>query len=200
MIIECIVTTINGSGEVNFAPMGVTIAGDRIAEGDQVWLRPFRTTTTFANLARSRAAVAHATDDVLQFARCALEDVQLPWVPAAAVRGAVVLGACHHWELSVEAIDAAAERAEVACRVVARGHQRDFSGFNRAQAAVIEAVILATRTHLLDLSFIRGEYERLWIPVRKTGGEREHAAMRYLEERLEELLRGGAAHVANARP
>jgi hypothetical protein len=53
-------------------------------------------------------------------------------------------------------------------------------GFNRAKHAVLEAAILATRTHLLPADQIRDEYARLQIIVDKTAGPREREAMALL--------------------
>jgi hypothetical protein len=71
--------------------------------------------------------------------------------------------------------------------VVHRGVSREFMGFNRARHAVLEAAILATRTHLLPADQIRDEYARLQIIVDKTAGPREQEAMalltRYVQSR-----------------
>jgi hypothetical protein len=47
--------------------------------------------------------------------------------------------------------------------------------------AVLEAAILATRTHLIPPEEIRREYERLQIIVDKTAGPREQEAMSFLK-------------------
>jgi hypothetical protein len=60
---------------------------------------------------------------------------------------------------------------------VHRGTRREFLGFNRARHAVLEAAILATRTHLLPADEIRREYERLQVIVDKTAGPHEQEAM-----------------------
>jgi hypothetical protein len=64
--------------------------------------------------------------------------------------------------------------------VVHRGFRREFVGFNRARHAVLEAAILATRTHLLPAEQIRSEFEKLQIIVDKTAGPREREAMALL--------------------
>jgi len=66
--------------------------------------------------------------------------------------------------------------------VVHRGVNREFMGFNRAKHAVLEAAILATRTHLLPADQIRDEYARLQIIVEKTAGPREREAMALLTD------------------
>jgi hypothetical protein len=68
--------------------------------------------------------------------------------------------------------------------VVKKGVLREFIGFNRAQNAVIEAAILATRLRFLGREHVLKEFERLRLIVDKTGGEQEHAAFRYLSEHV----------------
>jgi hypothetical protein len=47
---------------------------------------------------------------------------------------------------------------------------------------VLEAAILATRTHLLPAEQIRAEFARLQVIVDKTAGPREHEAMALLSK------------------
>lgn len=179
MIIESILTTMNGSGRVNFAPMGVEWGEHEIV------IKPFLETTTFQNLRETRAAVINLTDDVLLFARGATSDVQFPAVPATLVRGVVLEAACFWREVEVDTIDATPPRARVVTRVVHRGTRREFLGFNRARHAVLEAAILATRTRLLPAAQIRDEFARLQVIVDKTAGPREREAMALLTAYVE---------------
>jgi hypothetical protein len=55
-------------------------------------------------------------------------------------------------------------------------------GFNRAKHAVLEAAILATRTHLIPADQIRDEFARLQVIVDKTAGPREREAMALLTD------------------
>jgi uncharacterized protein len=176
VIIESILTTMDARGTVNFAPMGVEWGEDRIV------IKPFLETTTFRNLAATRAAVVNLTDDVLLFARGAIADVQFPASPAVRVRGVVVEAACAWREVEVESVDATPPRARVVTVVVHRGFRREFLGFNRARHAVLEAAILATRLHLLPADEIRAEYARLQVIVEKTAGPREREAMALLAD------------------
>ena len=79
-------------------------------------------------------------------------------------------------------MDATPPRARVVTTVVHRGVRREFLGFNRARHAVLEAAILATRTHLLPAEQIREEFARLQVIVDKTAGPRERDAMALLTE------------------
>jgi hypothetical protein len=176
VIIESIVTSMGTDGAVNFAPMGVEWGESTIV------LKPFLETTTFRNVAATRAAVVNITDDVMLFAQAAISSPQFPWTPASVVRGAVLDAACSWRELEVVAIDDTPPRSRIEARVVHRGQRREFIGFNRARLAVLEAAILATRTHLLPAEQIRADYERLQVIVDKTAGPREREAMALLTE------------------
>ena len=52
----------------------------------------------------------------------------------------------------------------------------------RSRHAVLEAAILATRTHLLPAEQIRDEFARLQVIVDKTSGPREREAMALLTD------------------
>jgi hypothetical protein len=176
VILETIVTTLDGEGIINFAPMGVEWDEELIV------LKPFLETTTFRNLRDSKAAVVNLTDDAMLFAQGAISRPQFPFVPAAKVRGAVLEAACSWRELEVLTIDDTPPRSRINTRVVHRGMKREFIGFNRARNAVLEAAILATRTHLLPKEQIREEFARLQVVVDKTAGPREREAMELLTQ------------------
>ena len=176
MIVETIVTTMDSQGAINFAPMGVEWGDETIV------LKPFLETTTYRNLSAAGAAVVNLTDDVMLFAQGAISSPQFPSLPASVVRGAVLEAACSWRELEVLQIDATPPRSRIDARVVHRGVRREFIGFNRARHAVLEAAILATRTHLLPAEQIRDEFARLQVIVDKTAGPREREAMELLTQ------------------
>jgi hypothetical protein len=176
VIIETIVTSMAPDGSINFAPMGVEWGEEIIV------LKPFLETTTFRNLRESRTAVVNLTDDVMLFAQGAVASPQFPWRPAAVVRGAVLEAACSWREIEVATIDDTPPRSRIEGRVVHSGFSREFVGFNRARHAVLEAAILATRTHLIPAEQIREEYDRLLVVVDKTAGPREREAMAMLTD------------------
>lgn len=176
MIIESIVTTVDANGSINFAPMGVEWGDETIV------LKPFLETTTFRNLNATGVAVVNLTDDAMLFAQGAISSPQFPFIPATIVEGAVLEAACSWRELRVVTIDATPPRSRIEAQVVHRGTRREFIGFNRARHAVLEAAILATRTHLLPAEQIREEYARLQVVVDKTAGPREREAMDLLTQ------------------
>jgi hypothetical protein len=98
----------------------------------------------------------------------------------------VLDGALAHAELKVERVEEDEQRPRFHCRVVHQAMHRPFLGFNRAQNAVIEAAILATRLHLLPREKIERDLAYLQIVVEKTAGPGEHEAWRLLIEKIED--------------
>ena len=178
MIIETIVTTMDATGAVNIAPMGVEWDGG----DDPPVLKPFLETTTFRNVTATGVAVVNLVDDVRIFARAAIANPDYPVVPAVAVRGVCLEAACSWRELTVHSMDSTPPRSRIETTIVHRGFRREFIGFNRARHAVLEAAIYATRVHMLDRSFIEAELARLQVIVDKTAGPAEHEAMALLTE------------------
>jgi hypothetical protein len=174
MIIESILTTTDAKGAVNCAPMGVEWGDDAIV------IKPFVDTATFRNLQATKSAVINLTDDVMLFAEAVTGNPVFPHHRATKVKGVVLDAACSWREVEVESIDGTPPRSRIVTRVVHRGTQRDFLGFNRARHAVLEAAILATRTHLIPAGEIQVELARLQVIVDKTASDREQEAMSLL--------------------
>jgi hypothetical protein len=185
VIVETIVTTVADDGTVNTAPMGVE--WDPAADHDRIVLKPFLDTATYRNVLATRAAVVNVTDDVRVFAQAAISNPQPPTIPAAVVRGVVLAGCCAWRELEVRSIDSTPPRSRIETAVVGRGTNRDFIGFNRAAAAVLETAIYATRLHILPLDFIESELTRLQVIVDKTAGAREFEAMALLTDYIRQI-------------
>ncbi len=183
MILEGIVTTMNEDESTNISPMGPIV--DRDLSG--MLLRPYQTSTTFANLKRLGEGVFHVTDDVELLARCAVGAIEpVPeLMPAAAVRGQILCDCCRWYAFRVIEIDDSQPRTEINCQIVDRGRVRDFLGFNRAKHAVVEAAILATRLGLLPHQEILEEIARLSVIVEKTAGDQEHRAFEFLRDYIQ---------------
>ena len=178
MIVETIVTTLDASGAVNIAPMGVEWDGGDAAPV----LKPFLETTTYRNVVATGAAVVNLIDDVGLFARAAISNPEHPVVPAVVVKGVVLRDACSWRELTVRSVDSTPPRSRIETKVAHRGVRREFIGFNRARHAVLEAAIYATRVHLLARDFLESELARLQVIVDKTAGPVEHEAMALLTD------------------
>src|SRR5687768_11841253 len=142
MIRETIVTTIDQNGEVHIAPLGLIAV-------DYDWIiAPFRPSRTLDNLRAVPHAVASHVDDVRIFAGCLTG--RRNW-PTVATSGPVprLQAAIAHSELSVTSVEEHAERPRFRARLVKAVAHAPFSGFNRAQAAVVELAILTSRLKML---------------------------------------------------
>lgn len=186
MIRESIVTTVSPDGGVHIAPMGVIWR-----EGAPV-LAPFRPSRTLDNLRAQPSAVISHTDDVRVFAGCLTGRRDWPVRPAEKVRGAFLADALAHQELEVVAFEDDPVRPRFRCRVVHEATHAPFRGFNRAQAAVIEAAILVSRLEMLPADKIDREIAYLASAVEKTAGEREREAWAWLTERIDSFRRTSA--------
>ena len=178
LILEGIMTTTNEDGSPNISPMGPIVD----ASMKRLTLRPYETSSTYANLRRTGHGVFHVTDDVGLIAHAAVGTLDpLPETTSpVGVNGHILADACRWYAISIESIDDSQQRITIEANVIAEGRLRDFFGFNRAKHAVIEAAILATRVDFLPADEILADFKRLQILVDKTGGEPEHDAFDFL--------------------
>ncbi len=156
-------------------------------------LRPFESSRTFENLIATRKAVIHVTDDVELFAKAAVDklDPEVAMQSVRPIEGTLwrVLRDCHRWfAVTIESIDGQGPRRDMRCRVEHSAVVRPFFGFNRAKHAVIEAAILATRTHLLSVESIDAELVRLQPLIDKTAGPAEQSAFEFLRKTIHERI------------
>ena len=181
MIRETIVTTQSPDGSIHIAPIGL------IVEPGGFVIAPFRPSQTLENLRANPHAVANYTDDVLIFAGCLTG--RRDWPTSAALAdldgdGARLAAALAHAELAVDRVEEHPERPRFHCRVVHEATHAPFRGFNRAQAAVVEAAILVSRLHMLPPEKIDREIAYLTIAIDKTAGPNERQAWDWLMERI----------------
>ncbi len=174
LIYEVIVTTVNQSGNAHIAPMGI-----REQDGLTV-IAPFRPSKTLENLQETNSAVINLTDDVRVFAGCLTGRSAWSTRPATKVQGVVLEQALAHRELKVKEFVEDETRPKFLCDEICRETHAPFQGFNRAQAAVIEAAVLVSRLHMLPKEKIDNEIEYLKIAMEKTAGLREKEAWNWL--------------------
>ena len=187
MVLEGLLTTGNADGTVNIAPMGPVV--DETC--DKIVLRPFQTSTTYANLQRSGGAVFHVTDDVLLLAQAAVGRIE-PFpttIAAETIVGSVLQDCCRWYELQVRSIDSSAPRATIETVIRKVGHGREWFGFNRARHAVLEAAIMATRVGIRPPDEILRQLVWLKPMVDKTGGARENDAWNLVETVIHQRLK-----------
>jgi uncharacterized protein len=182
MIRETIVTTADAAGRVHIAPLG--IIADDAAEGRGWIIAPFRPSTTLDNLRAVPFAVANYTDDVRIFAGCLTGRHDWSTTSSTHVPVPRLQGALAHAELAVSHVTEDEQRPRFHCRVVHQVSHAPFAGFNRAQAAVVEAAILVSRLHMLPRPKIEQELAYLEIAVTKTAGEAELTAWNWLQQKV----------------
>jgi hypothetical protein len=179
VIYETIITSSTDQGQVHIAPFGI-----RERDG-LVLIAPFRPSTSLDYLLRSRCAVVNLTDDARVFAGALTGRRDWPVRRAEQIDGYVLESALAHRELELIEVREDALRPELTFRVVFEAMHAPFRGFNRAQAAVLEAAVLVSRLHMLPLEKIEAEVNYLKIAVEKTAGENEWQAWGWLMERID---------------
>lgn len=178
MIREAVITSVSGAGQMHIAPMGF-----REFEG-RVVLAPFRPSTTLDNLLATRCAAVNFCDDVRIIAGCLTGRQDWPTLACEQVGCVRLAGALAHRELRLAHVEADEQRPRLHFDVVLERNHAPFRGFNRAQAAVVEAAILVSRLHLLPADKIDREMSYLAIAVEKTAGPHEQEAWAWLVERI----------------
>jgi uncharacterized protein len=178
MIRETIVTTADRDGRVHIAPIGI------IADGEGWIIAPFSPSTTLDNLRAVPFAVANYTDDVRVFAGCLTGRHHWPTTAADEVPVPRLAAALAHAELAVVRTQEDEQRPRFHCRVVRSASHAPFAGFNRGQAAVVEAAILLSRLDFLPRAKVEREIAYLEIAVQKTAGPAEAEAWAWLMARI----------------
>lgn len=187
-IVETIVTTSNGKGDVHIVPLGL------IADGRQWIVAPFRPSKTLDNLIAHPYVVASHTDDVRVFAGLVAGRKDWPLTPATSIDGYRLASCVSHWEMNVARVIDDDQRPRFICDVVHVESHSAWDGFNRAQAAVLELAVLTTRLNMLPAEKIESELKYLEIAISKTAGARENEAWGWLMEKIEawRLTRNGS--------
>lgn len=174
MIRECIVTSRREDGGTHIAPMGVHVVDQNLV------IAPFKPSATLENLHRHGCAVINYVDDVRIFAGCLTGRRAWPVYEAERIDVMRLRDCLAHTEVEVDSVEADELRPRFYCRAVYAANHASFQGFNRAQAAVIEAAVLVSRLHMLPADKVDREIGYLNIAVQKTAGPQEHEAWGWL--------------------
>ncbi|MCX4188316.1 DUF447 domain-containing protein [Methylophaga sp. OBS4] len=180
LIHEVIVTTMDGSGKVHSAPMGISEVNDYFI------IKPFKPSTTYDNLKRHRQCTINYTDDVRVFAGALTGRRDWSTLPCADIEGEYLEQALAHSEVEITRFEDDDPRACFYGSVIRDVSHAPFRGFNRAQSAVIEAAILVSRLGMLPEQKLRDEIAYLTIAINKTAGDREREAWGWLMEKVKQ--------------
>lgn len=178
MIFETIISTVDAQGKPHVTPFGVRY------EHDLVVISPFKPSTTLENILATQCATMNLTDDVRVFAGALTRHQALDLLPTAHIQGVRLANTLTHRELKLVKVQDDAIRPQLFFTVVHEAQHKPFQGFNRAQAAVIELAVLASRLHLLPRDKIENEINYLKIAIDKTAGEYELQAWGWLIDKI----------------
>ncbi len=180
MIYETIIISTDLDNNPHVTPFGVQY------EGDLVVISPYKPSKTLANILETKSATMNLTDDVRVFAGALTQ--RQPWtlLPTNTIKGLRLEGCLAHVELKLVDVREDAERPQLLMQQLESHHYSGFKGFNRAQAAVIELAVLASRLHFLPPEKIQSELDYLQIAIDKTAGDREITAWNWLTEKIKQ--------------
>ena len=181
MIRESIVTTRRADGSAHIAPMGIHVLDEHLL------IAPFRPSSTLDNLLRENCAVINYPDDVRIYAGSLTGRRDWPVCGADRIDGLRLSDCLAHTEVEVDYMQQDELRPRFYCRVVYEANHAPFHGFNRAQAAVIEAAILVSRLHMLPTEKIDHEIAYLSVAIKKAAGPREQEAWQWLMRAIEDF-------------
>ena len=186
MIIETILSTLDSDGKTHFAPVGVIFPDDmeHLGKAEILSFKLYAGSRTYENLRARGEGVVNLTGNVLYFADAALRKICETY-PSNKVKPHRLADAGVFWEFSVSLFDAGRNPALVTAKVLTYEQRLGFfTGFCRAQGAVLEAAVAASRRDFLP----RREIETPWPVwreiVEKTGSAREKQAFQILSKKL----------------
>lgn len=166
MIIETIITSLNEDKSVNYAPFGIKINKDIIT------ISPYIPSITHENLKLRMSAAINYTNNANLFVSCLLKK-KIDLKKCHEINCFYIKESLKHQEIKVIDYIENAIRPEFKCKVIREENHNTFNGINRANNAIIEACILATRINLLKKEHIFKELKYLSNAVKKTSGKKE---------------------------
>ena len=183
MIIETIISSVDKSGLVNFSPFGIK------KESNYIYISPYIPSKTLENIKETKIAVVNYVNDGEVFVNCILgkkENFQKK--KCCNINCFYICDCLSYDELKVLDFFYDQIRPTFKCQIINSQINKPFKGLNRANNAIIEACILATRTNILKKEKILKELDYLSIAVNKTSGIKEKKAWdlinKYIKERL----------------
>ena len=181
-ILETIVTTLSPEGALHLVPFGL------IREGQDFVLAPFRPSPTIANLESSPYFAASSPSDVRVIAGVVTGRRDWPVVDCERIPGKRLAHCLGHAEFEVVEVRDDEVRPRYRGRMLHAQAHKPFLGFNRAQAAVLEAAVLSTRLSMLAPEKIISEMTYLAIAISKTAGPDEREAWDWIEDKVADAL------------
>ena len=182
LILETIVTTTSPAGDLHLVPFGL------IQDGADWVLAPFRPSPTILNLEANPVFAASSPSDIRVIAGAVTGRRDWATLPCDRIPGRRLADSFGHAEFEVTDVEPDATRPRYRGRLVHSAAHIPFFGYNRAQAAVLEAAILSTRLHMLDPEKILTEMRYHAIAIIKTAGPAEREAWDWIEDKVAAAL------------
>jgi hypothetical protein len=167
--------------------------------GAEVILMPFKPSTTLANIVADAHAVLNIVTDTRVFAGSVTGRRTWQLQPAERIAGVRLECALNHVELALAELRDDPQRPVLRMARVFEASHAPYIGFNRAQAAVIEAAVLVSRLHMLPAAKVDAEMNYLQIAIDKTAGPEEHEAWGWLTEAVARHRAGARAETRESR-
>lgn len=186
MIFETIICTVDVDCKPHITPFGVRFEDAK--ENARVIISPYKPSTTLNNILATKFAVMNMTDDVRIFAGALTGRNDWPLLPINNINNNVgyrLADCLAHTVLQLIAVRGDETRPQLVMRTVYSENHASFQGFNRAQAAVVELSVLASRLDRLPKDKVMSEKAYLQIAIDKTAGERELEAWTWLVDKID---------------
>ena len=179
MIFETIISTTDKKGKVNFAPFGIK------KKSNFIYISPYIPSKTLENIEATNCAVINYTNNALFFVNCILGKKEFKKKKCKYLSGFFLEDSISHDEVVVKEIQKNKIRPTFKCEIINSKNHNRFEGLNRAQFALIEACILATRINMIDNKILKKELDYLSKPIDKTGGRIEKELWLKLNKHIE---------------
>ena len=179
MIFETIIISTDLAGNPHVTPFGVR------HENGYLVISPYKPSTTLDNILATKNAVMNLTDDVRVFAGALTNRQVWQLTQANKIKGFRLADCLVHVELELVEVREDELRPQLIMKKITEENHQSFQGFNRAQAAVLELAVLASRLRMLPREKIQTELQYLQIAIDKTAGERENQAWGWLMEKID---------------
>lgn len=185
MIIESLVTTMNGDGSPNLAPLGAVFGESR----EEFELRPFAGGRTLDNLRNRGEGVLHVIDQSTLFVRALTNQWSSPppLQLAQKVAAPMLKRFCRAFEFRVLHDSTVGTRHTLMCQLV-YSHIGDLPrGHCRALAGILECCIVLSRVDFLPWGEIQRNLDFWGAVIDKTGNADDREAWELLQQRAREL-------------
>ena len=179
MIFETIICTVDTENNPHITPFGVHF------EDENIIISPYKPSNTLNNILATKFAVMNMTDDVRVFAGALTGHINWSLLPVIDHAGYRLADCLVHTVLQLIAVRDDETRPQLVMQAVCSENHQSFQGFNRAQAAVVELSILASRLDRLPKDKVMTEKAYLQIAIDKTAGERELEAWTWLVDKID---------------